>query len=429
MKERIAIVEGIRTPCCKSGGVFKDIEADDLGAYPVKELLVRTGIKPEEVDELIFGNAVQPATAANLARVVAMKAGLPASCPAYTVQRNCASGMEALSQAAYKLLLGEGEIYVAGSTEAMSHIAFLYSNKMKEFFTHLFRAKTLGQKLSTLASFRPSFLKPLIGIQEGLTDNISGMIMGMTAEVLAKEFSINRERQDRYALLSHQKAAAAREAGRLAEEIVPLPVAPDYKVCQTEDDGIRPQQSLEALAKLKPIFDRVEGTVTPGNACQVTDGAGAVLMMKESKAKAMGFEPLGYLKDHAYAALDPTRMGLGPVFATKKLLEKTGLSMKDFELIELNEAFAVQVLACMEAASSKAFAQRELGQADALGEINPDILNVNGGAIALGHPVGFTGTRIVLTLLKELKRQNKQMGLATLCVGGGQGAAFALEVS
>jgi acetyl-CoA C-acetyltransferase/acetyl-CoA acyltransferase len=429
MKERLAVIDGIRTPQCRAGGVLRGFGADDLGAIAVKELMLRTGYPDAEIDELILGNVAQPVHAANIARVVALKAGLPTGLIAHTVHRNCASGMQAISSAANKIFSGEADVVIAAGSESMSNIPLLYGPKMTKLFGHLAKAKTLAQRLKTISSFRPSFLKPIVGLEKGLTDPVCGMIMGLTAEVLAREFQIPREEQDAFALQSHQLAAAARDAGRLAEEIVPLPVAPKYEEVQEHDDGIRPEQTMEALGKLRPYFDRQTGTVTVGNACSVTDGAAALLVMSESQAKSQGLEPLGYVREYAYAALEGNRMGLGPVYATSKLFAKSGMKMNDFDLVEINEAFAVQVLACLRAFESKEFAKQYLDRNTAPGAVNPEHLNVNGGAVALGHPVGATGTRLVLTLLKELRRRDKNCGLATLCVGGGQGAAFALEVT
>ncbi len=251
--------------------------------------------------------------------------------------------------------------------------------------------------------------------------------MGQTAEILAREFHATRRDQDEFALMSHQRAAKAQLEGRLAEEIIPAPVPPAYAAMQLSDEGPRPNQDMEALGKLKPYFDRVAGTVTAGNASQITDGAAAVLVMSESNARARGITPLGYVRDYAYAALDGRRMGLGPVFATDKLLKRTGLTMADFELYEINEAFAAQVIACERAFASAEFAKANFGRDAAIGAIDRAKLNVNGGAIALGHPVGATGTRLIITLLRELRRRGLKRGLASLCVGGGQGAAFALE--
>lgn len=427
MKERIAIVDGVRTPFCKAGGVFARVPADDLGAFVTKELLARTGFSPKEIGEVIFGNVSQPAESANIARVIALKAGMPIDMIASTVHRNCASGMESITTGAAKILAGETEVILAGGTESMSNIPLMYGRKMTGLFVNLMKAKSIWQKLGAMMSFRPSFLSPIVGLQVGLTDPVCGLNMGQTAEILARDFHVTRQDQDAFALRSHQRATAAIQAGRLGEEIQPLPVPPKYDTVQSVDDGPRANQDMAALAKLRPYFDKVAGTVTVGNACPVTDGAAAVLIMKESKAKALGLKPLGFLREYAYAALDGRRMGLGPVYATAKLLAKTGGKFKDFELIELNEAFAAQALACVRGFESKDFAKTNLGLGEALGAVDMERFNVNGGAVALGHPVGASGTRLVITLLKEMRRRKLGLGLATLCIGGGQGAALALE--
>jgi acetyl-CoA acetyltransferase family protein len=429
MKARWAIVDGIRTPFCKAYGKLKTVGADDLGAFAVKELMIRTGYSPDSIDEVIFGNVAQPIHAANIARVIALKAGLPQATPAFTVHRNCASGMQAFTSAAEKIAAGNADVVLVGGTESMSNIPLLYGPEMTDLFTRLSRAKTPIQKLKTLASFRPAHLKPIIALEQGLTDPVCGLIMGLTAERLAREFQITREQQDQFALESHRRATAAMEAGFLDEELVPIPVPPRYTEIQQSDEGPRPNQSIDDLQKLRPYFDRKTGTVTVGNASQVTDGAVAALVMSEEKARAEGLEPLGYLQNYAYAALGGDRMGLGPVYATAKLLDQTGLALEDFDLIELNEAFAAQAIACDRAFSSHTFAEKYLDRNRAVGMIDPAKMNVNGGAIALGHPVGATGARLIITLLKELRRRGLQRGLATLCVGGGQGAALSLEVN
>ncbi len=428
MKERLAILEGVRTPMGKAGGVLRKISADDLGTIAVKEALFRSGLNVGDVDEVIIGNVAQPANAANIARVIALKAGFPITTPAMTVHRNCASGMEALTSAADKIMAQQAKTILIGGTESMSNIPLLMGKKLTQFFENLSKAKTMGQRLGVFASFRPSFMKPVIGVMEGLTDPVSGLIMGLTAENLSREFGITRLEQDQFALASHQKAVKATESGRFRQETIPVPLPPEFSKIHTDDEGPRANQTLEALQKLKPYFDRKNGTVTVGNSCPLTDGAAAMVVMPESQAKALGLTPMGYLREYAYAGLEPERMGLGPVYATSKVFDKTGLSMKDIQLIELNEAFATQVLACQKAFASDAFAQTFLGKPTAIGEFDPSILNVNGGAVALGHPVGMTGTRLVLTLLKELKNRGLQRGLATLCIGGGQGAALILEV-
>ncbi|MCH8211119.1 MAG: thiolase family protein [Planctomycetes bacterium] len=429
MEPRIAILDGVRTPFCKAGGELQGAGADDLGAIVVRELLARTGVRPDRIDELIFGNVAQPPHAANIARVISLKAGLPGSLVAYTVHHNCASGIQSITTAAGHIRTGQADLVIAGGTESMSGIPLIYGAQMTALFVQLFKARTMGQRLKALASFRPAHLKPVVALQLGLMDPICGLNMGQTAEVLAREFGITREDQDAFALASHQKAVAAADSGRFAEEIVPVATPPDYARIQLVDDGPRPNQSTEALAKLKPYFDRQVGTVTPGNTCPITDGAAAVLLASERMTKELGIEPLGYITGSAYAALDGSRMGLGPVYATAKLLDQTGLRLNEFDIIELNEAFAVQVIANERAFESEAFAHEHLNRDRALGALDPSRLNVNGGAIALGHPVGATGTRLVLTTLLELHRRHVHRGLATLCVGGGQGAAVALEAA
>lgn len=407
---------------------MRHIQADDLAVVVVKQLLARTAVGPQMIDEVIFGNVAQPAHAANIARVIALKAGLPASVVCHTVHRNCASGMQSITAGAAEILAGRAELILAGGTESMSNVPLLVGSGMTGLLGRWAKAKTMVQKLRILASLRPGYFKPVIGLKLGLTDPVCGLNMGQTAEVLARQFAVTRRQQDQFALISHQRAIEATTQGRLSQEIVPVVVPPDYSTVQQQDDGPRPGQSAEALEKLRPFFDRHAGTVTVGNACPVTDGAAAVLLASEEKARQLGAEPLGYLRDWAYAGLDGRRMGLGPVYATARLLDRTGFTLDDFDLVELNEAFAAQVLACEQAFASADFARESLGRDKPLGQLDRQRLNVNGGAIAMGHPVGATGTRLVITLLKQLRRVNRALGLATLCVGGGQGAALALEV-
>lgn len=424
-EERIAIVAGIRSPFCKGGGVMKDMEADDLGAYVVTELLAKTGISPKHVDELIFGNVIQPAKFANIARIVSVKAGISVAVPAVTVNRNCASGLEAITTGADKILLGHDDIVVAGGTESMSNFPVEVRKDFKEFLQKLGKAKTFAQKIDALSSFSPSSLIPET---PEISDPLCGLSMGQTAENLAREFKVTRQEQDEFALLSQNRAEKAIAEGRMNDEIIPVPIAPKNTTVQTQDEGPRANQTLQDLTKLKPVFDKITGTVTAGNSSPITDGAAAVLLMKESKAKELGLKPIGYIRAHAAAGLEPSRMGLGPVFAMSKVLKKTGLKLSDIDLFEINEAFAAQVLAVLRASASDEFAKKELGLDKALGTIDLEKLNVNGGAIALGHPLGASGTRLVITLLKELKRRNKKIGMASLCIGGGQGQAIVVEV-
>ena len=428
MKERIAIIDGLRTPIAKAGGNFKHIQAERLGAHIVQELALRVGLPLSMYDEVIIGNVSQPGHAANVARVIALEAGFPEETIAYTVHRNCASGMESITSSAAKIIAGDGEIFLAGGVESMSNIPLMYSNKMKELFESLFKAKTITEKLYTLTHFRPRYIKPIIGLMEGLTDPVSGLMMGSTAEILAQDFGISREDQDQFSIESHQKTEAAIKAGIFKEEISPVVYDTKNGKIMEDDDGVRFGQNMKALSKLRPFFDRKNGTVTAGNSSQISDAAAAVVLMSESKAKEMGLEPLGYLSDYTYAGLDPKRMGLGPAYATAKLFNRSGMTLKDIDLIEMNEAFAVQVIANLAAFDSRSYAKEHLNRNKALGSIDTTILNVNGGAVALGHPVGMTGTRLVIHTLKELRRRGKNRGLATLCIGGGQGASLILEV-
>jgi acetyl-CoA acetyltransferase family protein len=426
-KERIAVINGIRTPMGKAGGVLRSLQADELGAITVKELLAKLPFEEKLIDELIIGNVAQPAHAANIAKVIAIYAGLPKSVPAFTVHRNCASGMQAVSSAAVQIRAGEGKIYIAGGVESMSNIPLLFNAKMTGLFEKLMKARSLKEKLSAIATFRLSFLAPIVGVVQGLTDPTCNLIMGLTAENIAKDFAISRKEQDDFSAASHQKAEKATKDGIFAQEMVAICGDKTKGTMISADEGIRDGQTSEKLSKMKPYFEKPHGTVTVGNSSQLTDGACMLALTSESYAKEMGLEVLGYIKDYAYSGCDNTRMGLGPVFATSKLFKQTGMSMKDIGLIELNEAFAAQVLGCMKAFESSDFCSKNL-DSNALGSIDTSILNVNGGAIALGHPVGMTGARIILHSLKEMKRRNVSTGLASLCIGGGQGASFILEL-
>ncbi len=421
----IAILEGVRTPFAKAFGPLARVPAKDLGRMAATAVLGRAGLPPDQVDQVVFGNVAQPPEAANIARVIALTAGVPRDRTAHTVHRNCASGMEAVTTASQLIRLGEARVVLAGGTESMSRIPLLYNPEATELFLRLGRAKKWYERLGELLKFRPRHFKPVPGVKLGLTDPVCGLIMGETAELVARDFGISRQEQDVFALESHRRAADAQKNGRLAEEITPVP--PDLAGrAVTEDVGVRKDQTLEALARLKPFFQK-DGTVTVGNSCPLTDGAAAVVVMDGAAARAEGRRPLGYLRGYAYGGCDPARMGLGPGFATSKLLAKMNLSLADVDLVELNEAFAAVGLGNEKAFASDEFARQQLGRDKALGELDPARLNVNGGAIALGHPVGATGTRLIVTLLKELRRRGLHRGLATLCVGGGQGAAVLVE--
>jgi len=409
--DALYIVDGVRTPYSRMGTDLAGLAADELGRVAVNALLSKTSLDPESVSEVIFGCVSQSAEAMNVARVIALRAGLPESVPAMTVHRNCASGFEALTTAHQRLVAGMGDVFIVGGTESMSLIPFYYRPSAVAKFTALAKAKSLWGKARGAAAFRPADFSPVIGLKLGLTDPFSGLNMGETAELLARENGIPREAQDAFALESHRRAAAAR--GKFAEEIWPVY---DKGRAIIADNGIREEQSLSALAKLRPVFDTKTGTVTAGNSSQITDGAVALLAMGGARVRALGLEPLGVLSGYAYTGCDPARMGLGPVNAIRVANEATGLKLADADVIEINEAFAAQVLAVL----------KHLGDGG-IGTVPRDILNVNGGAIALGHPVGSTGARLVLTSLLELRRRGGRRALVSLCVGGGQGAALWLE--
>ncbi|TVQ81333.1 MAG: thiolase family protein [Bradymonadales bacterium] len=421
----VVVVAGVRTPFAKSGTKLAGMGAVELGVRALQEALAQAELRGDEVDHVVIGNVAQPADAANAARVIALFAGVPDSVPAVTVHRNCASGMESISEGALQIATGQAQVVAVGGTESMSQIPLMFSEDFKNRFFEFAFAKSLGKRLKAIRQLRLKSLKPIVGIECGLRDPVSGMNMGQTAERLALDFGISRKEQDEFALRSHQLAVAAK--ARLREESLSLPIGPGFKESLSEDIGPREGQTLEQLAKLKPYFDRKHGTVTVGNACPITDGAAMLILMEEERARAEGRKILGRIHSVCFAGCQPERMGLGPVFSSPRALKAAGKSLSEMSLVEINEAFAAQVLACLRAFESKDFAQQFLGQSEALGKIEMERLNVNGGAIALGHPVGTSGTRLVLTVLKELERRKQAFGLATLCIGGGQGGACVVE--
>lgn len=443
-QQDVVLVEGVRTPFAKSDTKFKDVHPAELGRVAVHELMERAALDVNVVDEVIMGNTGSPSDTVNISRVIALRAGIPLKTPAMTVHRNCASALESITTAYERIKSGTMECLIAGGTENMSQMPLIMSGPFVKAFQRLSGARSLGAQLSAIggllkADFKqvfelvstsplaPTPHKPRISIVEGLTDPFVGINMGQTAEILAKEWGLTREAQDEFALKSHQKAIAAQTSGRLGEEIAPVFLPPAYKEYVAQDIGPRAEQTMEQLGKLKPFFDRKYGTITVGNACPITDGAGAVLLMSRKRASELGYKPLAKIRSYAFAGLEPERMGLGPAYATPVALKRAGLELKDIGLVELNEAFAAQVMACVKAMDCDSFAKEKLGLSKKVGTIDPAILNVNGGAIALGHPVGATGTRLVLTLTKEMIRRNVQFGLATLCIGGGQGGAIIIE--
>ena len=427
MSRGAVIVAGARTPFVKAWGALRGIPARELGWLAASEALARATVDPADLDEIIFGNIAQPADATNISRVIALRANVPRSVPAYTVNRNCASGIQAVVDAALRIESGRADLVLAGGVESMSQIPFLYLPETRDLFMKAMRARSLAQRLGIFLKFRPRHFKPVVALEVGLTDPVAGLNMGETAEVLAKRYGITREEQDVYSLESHLRAAKATSSGRFKKEIAPLFLPPAYEQVIADDIGFRAEQSLEALAKLRPVFDRRFGTVTAGNSSQLTDGAAALVLASEERARTEGYPILGRIRSWAFAGCDPSAMGMGPAYATPLALKHGGAEFRDVKLVEINEAFAAQVIACERAFASKEFAAKELGWSHPIGEMDRSMTNVNGGAIALGHPVGCTGARLVLTLCLEMARRGKDLGLATLCVGGGQGAAILIE--
>jgi acetyl-CoA acyltransferase len=422
---RVAIVEGVRTPFAKSGTAFRNMTSVDLGIIAVRELLSRADLRPDEVDELVYGTVVHSVQAPNIAREVGLGAGIPPQAPAFTVARACASANQAITSAAESIARGHADVAVAGGAESLTDIPILYSKPLRDALIAASKAKSPKAKLAALMSVRPRHLVP---ITPAIAEPSTGETMGQSAERMAKENGISREAQDRWALRSHQLAAAGTKDGRLTQEIVPAYIPPGYSEFIDRDNGIREDSTLEKLATLPPVFDKKYGSVTAGNASPLTDGASAVLLMSEEKAKALGREPLGYIRSWAYSALAPSAQLLqGPAYAAPIALERAGITMNDVELMEMHEAFAAQVLSNIQALDSDAFAQKELGRSTKVGIPDESRINVMGGSIAIGHPFGATGGRLTTTILRELKRRGQSLGLITVCAAGAMGFAMVVE--
>ncbi|HEX6924209.1 MAG TPA: acetyl-CoA C-acyltransferase FadI [Longimicrobiaceae bacterium] len=421
---RVAIVDGCRTPFSKAGTAFKALSAVELGKVAVRELINRANLDVHEVDHVIYGTVIQSVQEPNIAREVTLGSGIPASVPAFTVGRACASSSQAITSGAEQIALGMADVVIAGGAESLTDVPILFSDEMRDALVAASKARTLQDRIKAFASIRPRHLAP---ITPAIAEPTTGLTMGESAEKMAQENGITREEQDRWALRSHQLAWAATQDGRLTREIAPVYVD---GVAITSDNGIRADTSLEKLAQLKPVFDRRYGTVTAGNASPLTDGASAVLLMSEEKARALGYEPLGYIRGYAYAALSPSDQLLqGPVFATPVALKRAGISMADIELMDMHEAFAAQVLSNLQWLESRKIAQERLGLSEPVGHPAIDRINVMGGSIAIGHPFGATGGRITITLLNEMKRRGAGLGLITVCAAGAMGFAMVVEAA
>ncbi|WP_455221816.1 acetyl-CoA C-acetyltransferase [Kaarinaea lacus] len=420
----VFVVDGSRSPFLKAKGKPGPFTAANLAVVTARPLLARMPFDASAIDEVILGCVMPGPDEANIARVAALRLGCDQHMPAWTVQRNCASGLQALDSAAQNIALGRSSLVLAGGVEAMSHAPVLLANTMVAWLAEWTKAKTFGARARALAQLKPVYFKPIIGLLRGLTDPVVGLSMGQTAEIIANRFGIDREMMDSYAMRSHQRLANAIDMGWLKE--IETVYDTDGNFYQ-EDDGLRRDSTLEKLAKLKPVFDRPFGNVTAGNSAQVTDGAAWLILANESVVKQYDLPVLGKIADSEWAGLDPSQMGLGPVHAITPLLKRNKLKSDDVDYWEINEAFAAQVLANIEAWKDSKYCRDELHLRGAFGELNQDKLNVDGGGVSIGHPVGASGARIVLHLLHVLERKNAQRGIASLCIGGGQGGAMLVE--
>jgi acetyl-CoA C-acetyltransferase len=421
---RVYVVDGARTPFLKAQKGLGPFTGSDLAVAAGRPLVLRQPFGPEAFDEVIVGAAMPSADEANIGRVVSLRLGCGEKVPAWTVMRNCASGMQALDSAMVNILAGRSKLVLAGGTDAMSHAPLLYGPAMVNWLANWYAAKSMGQKAALAAKFKVAQLAPVIAILRGLTDPIVKLSMGSTAEIVAKRFGITRTMMDEYAVESHRRVAFAQDNGHLAE-IEPM-YGPDGKV-YAADDGLRRDSSVEKLAKLKPVFDRTYGNVTAGNSSQVTDGAAMLVLASEDVVNEYGLQPLGRIVDAHWGALDPSEMGLGPVHAITPLLMRHNLTWDDIDAAEINEAFAAQVLGCVAAWDDAAYTKEHFGAERPVGRLDRAKLNVDGGAIAIGHPIGASGARVVLHALKVLGRTGGKRAVASLCIGGGQGGAMLLE--
>jgi acetyl-CoA acyltransferase len=423
-RRRVAVVAGVRTPFARAGTTLKGYTAIELGKLCVAELLNRASLTGTEVDGVVYGTVVPNVVAPNIAREVSLLPMLPKGTQAVTVSRACASANQAITDAADQIALGYLDVVIAGGAESLSNIPILHSRTMAEKLVGVSRAKTAGKRIKVLASIRP---RDLVPITPAIAEPSTGETMGESAEKMAKINHISREAQDEFALRSHQRAAAGIEDGRITSEIGPVYPPPEFNPPIASDNGIRTDTSLEQLRALKPVFDRRYGTVTAGNSSPLTDGASAVLLMSEERARALGYEPLAYIRSYAYAALDPgEQLLMGPVLAAPVALRRAGITLRDVDVIEMHEAFAAQVIANLRGFMSREWAERA-GFSEPVGEVDAAKLNVLGGSIAIGHPFGATGGRILTTLCNELARRNGQFGLLTVCAAGGMGHAMVVE--
>jgi len=420
----IFVVDGSRTPFLKARGRPGPFKAIDLALGCARPLMARQKFSAEQIDEVIVGCVMPGPDEANIARIIALRLGCGKHVPAWTVQRNCASGLQAIDCAMKDISTGKAEIVLAGGVESMSHAPILFNDTMVNWLSDLYASKTVLKKLKTITQLRLKHLKPIIGLLRGLTDPVVGLSMGQTAENLAYKFNIDRVTMDEYATQSHQRLTEAQDSNYLDEIDTIYSTKGKF---YNKDDGVRRDSNIEGLSKLRPVFDRHFGKVTAGNSAQITDGSAMLILASEKAVKKYDLPVIGKLIDTEWAGLEPAQMGLGPVHAMTPLLKRNKLDISDIDYWEINEAFATQVLANVEAWKDDDYCRNELGLKSALGEIDLAKLNVDGGGVSLGHPVGASGARIVLHLFSVLKRMNSKQGIASLCIGGGQGGAILIE--
>ncbi len=425
MSSSVYLIEGARTPILKARGKAGPFASADLATLAGRHLMMKTNIQTSDIDETILGCVMPSEREANIGRIASLRIGVPESVPAWTVQRNCASGMQAVDCAMNRIQLGHSDIVLAGGSEAMSRAPIMFSDKYVVFLGRLMAAKTPVAKLKVISSFRPSLLAPVFALEHGLTDPVVSLNMGQTAEQIAERFGITRSQMDEWAVRSHLRAAEAFEAGVFEDEVVP--VIDGSGKLYDRDDGVRSDSNVEKLSTLKPVFEKPYGKVTAANSSQISDGAAWVLLASESAVEKHNLKPIAKITDVRWAGLDPAEMGLGPAHSIAKLLKANDLSMGDIDYWEINEAFAAQVLACVEAMASDDYCRKQIGVDAALGNLPIDRLNIHGGAVACGHPVGMSGARIILHMARTLHLQNAQRGVASLCIGGGQGGAALIE--
>ena len=421
---KVYIVDGSRTPQLKSRGKVGPFSAGDLAVAAAKPLLLRNNFPLEALDEVILGCMMPNEREANPARVVSLRLGIPQSVPAWTVQRNCASGMQSVDSAFKNIGNGDAELVLAGGVESMSWAPVLFNHTMVNWLGDMMRSRTIGQKLSTIFKLRGGHFKPVIALLHGLTDDIVGLGMGETAEIIADKFNISRKQMDEYAMTSHHRLAKAHESGFLDEIVTLYDGKGNF---YDHDDGVRPDSTVESLAKLRPAFDKKYGKVTAGNSAQITDGASWLILASEDAVKKYDLPVMASITDSQWAGLDPSVMGMGPVHAMTPIMQRQQLSIDDIDYWEINEAFATQVLGCVQAWQQDDYCQKNLALDKAMGAIPHEKLNIDGGGVSLGHPVGASGARIILHLCKILQRTKAKQGMASLCIGGGQGGAMLIQ--